>query len=279
MGAGAFVSALLHGSVIALAVIAWPRLMPPIELPDQIVPVDILPPSDETNIAPQVKSEEPPPLPTPQPPPPPPEPPAQSAAELAPPPPDAVEALPMPEVQPSPPVPLKPIPAPPVQRFAMAHPRTKPKPEKTKPDFDINQIAGLVDKLAKEPKPQTPPAPTKPAAAARTMAGVGAQTAMTESEIDALKAQLAKCWNVPVGAPDPAALVFRVKMFLNQDGTVASPPQLLDQGGLGDPYFRAAADSAIRAVKMCEPYKLPAEKYQAWSEVTITFDPTKMAGF
>ena len=62
-------------------------------------------------------------------------------------------------------------------------------------------------------------------------------------------------------------------------GTVSGAPQLLDTQGLSDPYFRAASESAIRAVKMCAPYKLPTEKYDAWNEVTVTFDPTKMAGF
>jgi hypothetical protein len=70
-----------------------------------------------------------------------------------------------------------------------------------------------------------------------------------------------------------------VKVFLNEDGTVASPPQLIDQGRLGDPYFRAAADSAIRAVHMCGPYQLPPEKYATWNEITITFDPREMSGY
>jgi outer membrane biosynthesis protein TonB len=275
MGAGAFVSALLHGSVIALALIAWPRLMPPIDLSEQVVPVDILPTSEETNIAPQAQSEKPVEEPTPQPPPPAP----QVAAEEPPPPPEP-DTLAMPEPLPPPPIPVEPTPSPtPTQRFANVHPRSKPKPDKAKPDFDINKIAGLVDKLSKEPKPEAPPAPTKPAQATRSTTGVGAQTAMTMSEIDALRSQMMKCWNVPVGAPDPTALILRVKVLLNQDGSVAGMPQLLDTMGLSDPYFRAAADSAIRAVKMCEPYKLPADKYEAWSEVTVTFDPTKMAGY
>ena len=128
-----------------------------------------------------------------------------------------------------------------------------------------------------EPK-EKKPAPSK-AVAERAVRGAGAQTALTASEIDALKAKLAKCWNVPVGAPDPAALVFRVRFSLNEDGTVSGAPQLVDKGGLGDPYFRAAADSAIRAIHMCGPYELPPDKYANWQEITIEFDPTKMAGY
>jgi hypothetical protein len=278
MGSGAFVSALLHGSVIALALIAWPKLMPPIELQDHVVPVDILPPSEETNVAPQVQAEKPVETPPPEPTPPPPQPAPSAAAEAPPPPPppDDVAPLPLPDTPPPPVIPKPQPPPPPSQRFADAHPRAKPKPEKAKPSFDA-----LLDKLAKDSTKteQKPVTPVKPAPSARTVTGAGAQTAMTESEIDALRSQMMKCWNVPIGAPDPRALVLRVKVDLNQDGTVSGAPQLLDTQGLSDPYFRAASESAIRAVKMCAPYKLPTEKYDAWNEVTVTFDPTKMAGF
>jgi hypothetical protein len=272
MGAGAIVSALLHGSVMALALIAWPRLMPPIELTEEIVVEADIMPADETNIAPQVKAETPPPEPVQEPTPPPPAPPETAQAEPVPPPPEEVAPAPVPDT----PVVPKPEPTPPVQRFAQVRPRAKPKPEKAAPD----KFAALLDRLAKEPPAeQKTAAPEKPAASSRTLEGAGAQTAMTVSEIDALRAQMMKCWNVPIGAPDPHALVLRVKVDLNQDGTVLGSPQLLDTQGLGDPYFRAASESAIRAVKMCAPYKLPAEKYDAWNEVTVTFDPTKMAGF
>lgn len=276
MGAGAFVSALLHGSVIALTLIAWPRLMPTPDLPDQVVPVEVLPPSEETNIMAQTQAEKPVEEPTPQPPPP--TPPAASEEPAPPPEPDTL-AMPEPETPVIPKEPPKPTPAP-TPRFANLQPQHKPKPEKPKPDFDINKIDALVNKIAKAPTPTTPSAePTRPAQATRSTTGVGAQTAMTMSEIDALRSQMMKCWNVPVGAPDPKALVLRVRVNLNQDGSVAGMPQLLDTMGLSDPYFRAAADSAIRAVKMCGPYNLPVEKYDVWSEVTVTFDPTKMAGY
>ena len=277
MGAGAFVSALLHGSVIALTLIAWPRLMTPVDLPDQVVPVEVLPPSEETNIMAQTQAEKPIEEPTPQPPPPTPPAPAEEAA----PPPPEPDTLAMPE--PLPPVipkeEPKPTPAP-TPRFANLQPQHKPKPEKPKPDFDINKIDALVNKIAKAPTPQTAAAePVRPAQATRSTTGVGAQTAMTISEIDALRSQMMKCWNVPVGAPDPRALVLSVKVQLNQDGSVAGVPQLVETEGLSDPYFRAASESAIRAVKMCGPYKLPVEKYDTWSNVTVVFDPTKMAGY
>lgn len=266
-------SAVMHVAAIAATVIVWPYVAPPIELPSDVVPVELLEPGEETNITPQQEAEEPPPEPIqtampdiPIPPPP--------EFEEPPPPPIEDEA-PAIEPEPAPPEPVKP--QPPQPKMAMFQPRAKPKPEPKKPEFDLSKIDEAI-KRAEKQQPKTeaeaPPLPAKQA-----LKGAGAQSAMTMSEIDALRSQMSKCWNVPVGAPDPTALVLRVRVFLNEDGTVASAPQLIDQARLGDPYFRAAADAAIRAIHICGPYELPPEKYSHWSEIVITFDPRQMAGY
>jgi outer membrane biosynthesis protein TonB len=272
----AFLSALLHAAALAGAFVVWPYVAPPLMLQSDIVPVDLLTVADTTNIAPQEKADEPkPPEITPVPVEiPPPQAPEFAAAEPPPPPPpdDDAPAL---EPEPEKKEPEKPKPPePPVQKFALATPRAKPKPEKPKDEFDVDKILKSLDSAPKETK-----AAPATATADRKVRGAGAQTALTMTEIDALRSQLAKCWNVPVGAPDPAALVFRVRVFLNEDGTIASAPELIDKGNLSDPYFRAAADSAIRAVHICGPYELPPEKYASWSEIVIKFDPREMAGY
>jgi hypothetical protein len=39
--------------------------------------------------------------------------------------------------------------------------------------------------------------------------------------------------------------------------------------------FRAAADSAVRAVYKCNPIKnLPTNKYNSWKEMRLNFDPS-----
>ena len=43
------------------------------------------------------------------------------------------------------------------------------------------------------------------------------------------------------------------------------------------PLFRDAADSAVRALVQCEPYALPADKYESgWEFMELTFDPQRM---
>jgi outer membrane biosynthesis protein TonB len=267
----AIVSAMLHAGALAAAIVAWPALAPPVIVTSDAIPVDLVTIADETNITPQEMAPEP----TPEPPP------EVAAAEES-----------MPEEPPPPPPPEqdgfvveeKVEPPKPEPKVAMAEPPPKPekkkekKEDKKKNEFDIDRIAGLIEKMDKAPPSAETREGAKPSAQ-QSVRGAGARTAMTATEIDALRAQLRKCWNVPVGAPDPAALVFRLRIFLNPDGSVATPPELVDQAGLSDPYFRAAVDSAKRAVLMCSPFQLPAEKYEAWNDITITFDPTRMAGY
>jgi len=47
-----------------------------------------------------------------------------------------------------------------------------------------------------------------------------------------------------------------------------------------DPYFRAAAESALRAVQnpRCSPLRLPPSKYRLWRNMTLEFDPREMLG-
>ena len=89
-----------------------------------------------------------------------------------------------------------------------------------------------------------------------------------------------QCWNPPSGALDAGSLKVRVKFYLTQEGKLARPP-------IADDYVRmagsmkVAADSALRAVRMCAPYsdlKLPQEMYDQWREVILNFDPSGMIG-
>jgi hypothetical protein len=44
-----------------------------------------------------------------------------------------------------------------------------------------------------------------------------------------------------------------------------------------DTFYRAAADSAVRATHECSPLKnLPPDKYGSWKEMELTFNPADM---
>lgn len=261
-------SGFLHVAVIAAASMVWTSSY---SLPDETppaIPVDLITVADVTNVAPA--QPDPPkvqPLPDPQPPPLPP---------VVAPPPDEAELAPEPD---------KPLPKPEPEKEQVAkapeHPvRPKLKPTREKPQkFDVDSVLAFLDKSA----PQTPPTPAPAVKKAEVpVQGLGAQDAFTLDIKDALLAQMRECWNVPEGAPDPEKLIVQVRVFLTPDGGLAQPPQLeaaTRAAAASNPYMRAAAEAALRAVNVCEPYKhLPSEKYQVWREIVMTFDPSKMIG-
>ena len=139
-------------------------------------------------------------------------------------------------------------------------------------------MLALLDKRA--PKAEAPPANAKPAE--QTVKGLGAQDALTMDIKDALLAQMRECWNVPAGAPNPEQLIVQVRVFLAQDGNLLQQPLLEPATRAAvatNPFIRTAAEAALRAVNVCAPYKrLPPDKYDAWREIVMTFDPSKMIG-
>ena len=67
-------------------------------------------------------------------------------------------------------------------------------------------------------------------------------------------------------------------MVMNQDATVRQA-RVVDAARMNsDPYYRAAAESALRALGHpdCIPLKLPLDKYEVWRNFTFNFDPSKM---
>lgn len=291
MRRGVVYSAVLHGLVGLLALGVFPHFLPePAELPP-VVPVDLLTVDELTNIKPQEKAKEPekieekPAEPEPQPvreaalpeePQPAPEP-----APVVPPPPEP-EAAPEPEAMPLPKEEEKKEEAKP--ETMAAAPRVKPKPPAPtkKSGFDATRIAALLNKIPPKDESENVDEERVQPQAEESTQGAGLRTALSVSEIDALRAQMQRCWTIPAGAADPQNLIVTVRVWLNPDGSLGRAPVLStgDQArlALGEPYFRVAAESALRAVNMCQPYKMPIEKYSSWREIEMRFDPRQMLG-
>lgn len=257
---------LLHAGVIAATLFSFAHTLDIADQTPPVVPVELVTIANKTDIAPQqvkleppkVEDVTPPPLVTEQPQ-------VQQPQE------EKAEAAPLPEAAPSQPL-IKPKLTPTVV------PKFKPKPpapkEEKKEKFDINNIAALLDKRAAKS------APSNAKVGAHNIKGFGSQNAMTMDLVDSLRSQVARCWSPPVGAPNAADLVVDFDLFLNPDGSVAQPPQLLGRsGGAGNAYARAAAEAARRAIYECQPYKLPADRYSQWREINpFHFDPRQMMG-
>jgi len=257
---GMFISLGLHVAVLTLVVTGLPDWLDhSVETP-QIIPVDVVQIDEKTAVKQPEKKPEEKPEPKPEPPkakvePPKPEP----KPEAVPPPPDEITNLPKPRKKPEPPKPE------PKLAQLDVKPRPKPKPPKPQSNFNINDIAKLIDKSKKTEAPSAPQPQSL---------DVARETASLQ---DAIRSQVQSCWLVPAGAPDAEDLVVRLKISLNPDGTLSRPPEIIDQGRLGQSdYYRVAAESARRAVQKCSPLKLPVESYDIWRDIEMTFDPKQM---
>lgn len=79
-----------------------------------------------------------------------------------------------------------------------------------------------------------------------------------------------------MAAQNAPGLTVRLMVSFNRDGSLSGTPQILS--ALTDDLVRSTALSAQRAVQQCAPYTmLPAEKFDSWSQVDVTFDPRDVA--
>jgi hypothetical protein len=162
----------------------------------------------------------------------------------------------------------------------------KQNPEEIKPEIrqssefekkkivDTNQIAALIDK-AKEQEALTEKKTSK-----LTQSNVknSFATGLTLSQEDALRAQIFGCWSVPLGLPFEDNLLVRIKLKLKKDGTVLKS-EILDHERMNRPgqkFYKILAESALRAVRMCQPLKVPPSGYDKWKDLQLNFNPAEM---
>lgn len=186
-----------------------------------------------------------------------------------------VAALPEPDPEPTPPEPA----AEPVRTPATVVPQPRPTPpRRPEPparvereaveEFDADRISQLLNRT-------DPTGGGRGTATASLGAEAGrANAALTLSEQDALRAQMQRCWNPPIGVRGSGDLVVTIQLRLAPDGRVEEIVEIGAQG-IGALYD-VAADAARRAVLQCQPYTLPPQKYEAWKEVRVNFDPREL---
>lgn len=168
-------------------------------------------------------------------------------------------------------------------------------PAQGKSDFDPDRIAALLNRdptagggqLYDEPRePWRQPStleeqatgvtPDRPERIARG-SPQGRDDRISANEIDAFRSQISRCWTPPVGGLGGDAIIVKLRIALNEDGSLSRPPEISNR--MASPFFRPAADSAVRAVMQCQPYRMmPPEKYSQWRDMLLTFDPRQMYG-
>ena len=142
--------------------------------------------------------------------------------------------------------------------------------------FDTNNIAALIDK-SKEDFGETDKKLNKITQSQDSSMDF---SKLTLSEEDALKAQIFGCWSIPLGLPYNENLLVRIKLKLKPDGTLIKT-EILDHARMNMPgqgFFKVLAESALRAIQLCQPLKVPTSGYERWKELQLNFDAREMLG-
>jgi outer membrane biosynthesis protein TonB len=225
----------------------------------------------------------------------PPEPPAPAPPQpkpSPPPPPATAQPTKTAQLPPPPPLPeLKPTPPPPPPKPAVEAAAPKPPPERPQQmaraeakaevkKYVPGQFDTLLRNLAAQDTPPSPEAPPQATdvvasgrASAQPRAPLGSQ--LSASEMDMVREQISRCWNIPAGARDARDLVVEIRVMVMPDGDVQQATIVDQARAATDPFYRAAAESARRAFfnPLCRPLHLPPEKYELWKDMTVDFSP------
>jgi len=140
--------------------------------------------------------------------------------------------------------------------------------------FDPNSIAALIDK-SKENLAETTKKTNKVTQSQEKKVEPGG---LSLSEEDALKAQIFGCWSIPLGLPFNENLLVRIKLQLKPDGTVIKS-EILDHARMNKPgqgFYKVLAESALRAIRLCQPLRVPTTGYERWKDLQLNFDAREM---
>ncbi len=89
--------------------------------------------------------------------------------------------------------------------------------------------------------------------------------------------RVSSCSARPPGIDPGDKIRIALRVSLNRDGTLASPPQLLAPAASWKE--QALAQSAMSALQKCQPYTmLPVEKYKQWKTLDLMFFPLNFLG-
>ena len=265
MSKSIILSSAFHALIIILTIVSLPFVAKkPLDLPP-LISVELIQISEKTNIpfAPKAKKiiekikEEEKKLVSEQAPP-------KKVKKIKP------EAIPMPDQE--------------VEKIKQVDDKQNPKVEDTKVKqvsefekkeiFDPTNIAALIDK-SKENLAETDVKSNKITQSQdKSLNNVG----LTLSEEDALKAQIFGCWSIPLGLPYNENLMVRIKLKLKPDGTIIDS-EILDHARMNKPgqnFYKVLAESALRAIQLCQPLRVPSTGYERWKDLQLNFDAREM---
>lgn len=162
-------------------------------------------------------------------------------------------------------------------------PEEKPKEkEKEKEEDPLDAILkGVKDTAAKDKKsaakPEEKPSTTSKSGNRSNQFDPNSPEAV--SIRDAIQGQIYRCWNVPAGARNAENLIIPLEIDYDKTGKPVKVNLAKSAASQyrSDSFFRAAADSAIRAVNRCAPLQnMPGDQFKIWQYVDMNFNPKEM---
>lgn len=267
------ISFVFHGVIMAMSMVGLPFLSPPKHEKLTIIPIEMVTIGDETKLknspkkSVKIKDK--------------PEPEKQRVedrkVEMPPPPPMMASTMPLPDDKPKPEK-KKPQNIKKSASYPRVAPRSKPRPPS---QLNFKKVAALLDKREKTEQNFGEKMLEKGYEAAPNISDIDLKQ-QTIQITDAISKHIGdnKCWNVPAGAKGAQDMVIVISFQLSPDGQLVGVPKVVDGVRMrraGQEFYRAAAESALRAIRKCAPYDfLPRDKYELWRDGEMVFDPSEM---
>jgi colicin import membrane protein len=158
-------------------------------------------------------------------------------------------------------------------------PKSKSGDEAKEPQqkFDISDIARFLNKEQPQAKQASGRELSQLASLGSPTASAAKMSPSLWNQLDGLlQEQYKRCWSF-AGLAGQQKYIPEIHVQYTPDGALIGEPQLLNPPS--DPNLRALAESAMRAVRRCDPLRIPAQYqpyYDQWKGRIVRFDPEEM---
>ncbi len=158
-----------------------------------------------------------------------------------------------------------------------ARPRSGEEAAEPQRKFDLGDIAKLLNKEPPRRKQAREPALSQTASLGAPSASGAKMSPSLWDQLDGLlQQQYKRCWSFS-GLGTQQKYIPEIHVQYRPDGGLIGQPELLNPPS--DPDLRALAESALRAVRRCDPLRIPAQYqpyYEQWKGRIVRFDPEEM---
>jgi colicin import membrane protein len=143
--------------------------------------------------------------------------------------------------------------------------------------FDATDISKFLSKEDPRRKASSGPELQQLASLGAPTASAAKMSPSLWDQLDGLlQDQYKRCWTF-VGLGGQKKYVPEIRVQYAENGSLAQMPELLNPPS--DPNLKALADSALRAVRRCDPLRIPARYqpyFEQWKGRIVRFDPEEM---